>query len=456
MEWKMGAAAAVLLVALAGLAYLPGQSDFFWILALYVPAFLGYLWICRHAGRVPLPALLGLALLLRLLLVPAMPQLSDDIYRFVWDGRLWLNGINPFEHTPTYYHGLATPPPGLDDALYECLNSPAYFTIYPPVAQAIFVFSCWLSPNSVYGSAVVMKAILFLSDVGMVAVLPALLRHLGLPPARSLWYLLNPLLIVESAGNLHFEGLMVFFLALSLWLLLQRKWAWSALSMSLSIATKLLPLLFLVFLIRRLGWRRSLLYFGGVGVLLLLLFAPLLSEAFLRGFGSSLDLYFRRFEFNGSIYYLLRWAGYQLAGYNAIAQIGPLLGLGTFIGIMGMAVWDGLRNPWPQRGQPEASSGGWAKRLAAGLAPLSLAAITLYLTLATTVHPWYLALPLFWCTFTPFRYPVLWSGLVVLTYANYMGAAYHEYLGLVALEYMAVAAFGWWELQTKKRYAKPS
>ncbi len=437
MGWRMGAAAAVLLIAVAGLGYLPGQSDFYWILGLYLPAFLGYLWLCRHAGRVPLPALLGLALLLRLLLVPAFPQLSDDIYRFVWDGRLWLNGINPFAHTPDYYHGLAAPPPGLDDALYQRLNSPAYFTVYPPVAQAIFAVACWLSPNSVYGSAVVMKAILLLADMGMITVLPALLRHFGHPPGRSLWYLLNPLLIVETAGNLHFEGLMVFFLALALWLLLQRKWAWSAWSMALSIATKLLPLLFLVFFVRRLGWRRSLAYFGGVGVLLLLLFAPLLGDAFVQGFGSSLDLYFRRFEFNASVYYLLRWVGYQLVGYNAIAVIGPLLGLATFIGIIGMAAWDGLRNPWPGR-------------IAEGLAHWSLAAITLYLALTTTVHPWYLALPLFWSVFTPFRYPVLWSGLAVLTYANYMGATYHEHLWLVALEYIAVAAFGGWELLTKK------
>jgi hypothetical protein len=45
-------------------------------------------------------ALIGAALLFRLLLLFAVPALSDDFYRFLWDGRLSLEGINPFLYTP--------------------------------------------------------------------------------------------------------------------------------------------------------------------------------------------------------------------------------------------------------------------------------------------------------------------------------------------------------------------
>ncbi|MEQ8704393.1 MAG: glycosyltransferase 87 family protein [Phaeodactylibacter sp.] len=433
----------LLLLSVAALAYGPGQADFAWIAGLYLPAFLAYLWLCT--GTVSQQALkfyLVLAVGVRALILPAMPQLSDDVYRFIWDGRLLLNGINPFEHLPAYYQALADPPAGLTDGLFQKLNSPEYFTIYPPVAQAVFGISCWLAPNSIYGSTLLMKGFLLLTDIGTVLLLPRLLKALGQPPQLACWYLLNPLIIVETTGNLHFEGAMVFFLVLSFWWLHRKKWALSAVAMALAVATKLLPLLFLMFFIRRLGWRRSIYYFGMMGLALLLLFAPLLSEAFLKGFGSSLDLYFRRFEFNGSVYYLLRWIGYQWTGYNQIAIIGPLLAAGTFLGVVLLAIWDA----WLGRCSKTA--------LTSRLPALCLAAIVLYLAFTPTVHPWYVALPILLCTFTPYRFPVVWSILIVLTYANYSGGAYHEYLGLVALEYLVVAGYALWEWRQQKKRSK--
>ncbi|MEO0876545.1 MAG: hypothetical protein AAFY48_18235 [Bacteroidota bacterium] len=90
-----------------------------------------------------------------------------------------------------------------------------------------------------------------------------LLRYWSLPEERVLWYALNPLIIVEVVGNLHFEGAMIFFLLLGLWALLRwkgsdNKWwlAISAVAMAMAVSSKLLPLLFFPFLIRRLGWWR--------------------------------------------------------------------------------------------------------------------------------------------------------------------------------------------------------
>lgn len=433
----------LLLLSVAGLAYWPAQSDFAWILGLYLPAFLGYLWLCKRHTPLPLRFYLGLAVIARMLIVPSMPQLSDDVYRFIWDGRLLLNGINPFEHLPAYYQALPDPPTGLTSALFQKLNSPEYFTIYPPVAQAVFGFSCWLAPESIYGSTLLMKGCLFLADVGTVLLLPRLLKAVGVEPRHALWYLLNPLIIVETIGNLHFEGVMAFFLVLSFWWLHQKKWWQSAVAMALAIATKLLPLLFLMFFIRRLGWKRSLLYFGVLGTALLFLFAPLLGEAFFSGFGSSLDLYFRRFEFNASAYYVLRWAGYQLTGHNQIAIIGPWLAAGTFLGITGLALRDAVRYK-----QEEAV---FSLRLPA----LCLAAVMLYLAFTPTVHPWYVALPVLLCTFTTYRFPVLWSGLIILTYLNYSGGAYQERLWVVTLEYLLVGGFAGWEWWQQKKRNKP-
>lgn len=394
---------------------------------LYFPAFITYLYLGSHSkADHHLPLLMGLAVLLRLSAWPGMPQLSDDVYRFIWDGRLINQGINPFAHLPEYYMELPNPPEGITRTLFGQLNSPAYFTIYPPVAQGVFALACWLFPTSVLGSTLVMKSFLLLCECVTIYCLPRLLNKLNIAPKHALLYALNPLVVVEVVGNLHFEGAMVCFLLLSFWWIYHNRWIASGIAMALSIASKLLPLLFLFFFIRRLGWKKALSYFTVVGISLLLLFAPLLGEAFFNGFGSSLDLYFRRFEFNGSVYYALRALGYQLLGYNLIQYLGPILALGTFIGISTMAIIN-RRKDWRS------------------IFPQCLFAITLYLAFTTTVHPWYSLLPLFLCVFTRFRYPVFWTGMIFLTYINYSYTPYHENLWIVGLEYLSVAVFGLWE-----------
>ncbi len=81
-----------------------------------------------------------------------------------------------------------------------------------------------------------------------------------------------------------------------------------------------------------------------------------------------------------------------------------------------------------------------------------LFAITLYLICTTTMHPWYTALPIVLCVFTKWRFPIMWSGLIFLTYVNYSYEPYRENLWVVALEYLAVAAwFAWeWKSNSKK------
>jgi len=422
----------LLLIALAmigctvGLGYFVDQSAFGRIIALYGPFFLLYGWVFLRAQDGHLLYWMGLAVLLRVLLLFSMPALSDDIYRFVWDGRLLANGYNPFDHLPSYYLEAEVEVPGITEGLFGRLNSPEYFTIYPPVAQATFALSAWVFPASVPGSALVMKGFLFACELGTLFLLWRLPGRFGLPPRNALLYALNPMIIVEVMGNLHYEGAMIFFLLLSLWWLLRERWTLSAVAMAFSIASKLLPLMFLPFLIRRLGWKRSLGYFAVLALALSLLFLPLANGVFFSNFGESLDLYFRKFEFNGSVYYIARWIGFQFVGYNLIFKLGPQLAFITFLGILFVA---GLERDLRWRTLPAR----W------------LFAICLYLFLTTTVHPWYLSLPVLLCLFTSFRFPILWSGLICLTYINYSYTPYRENLWIVALEYGLIFAYLAWE-----------
>jgi alpha-1,6-mannosyltransferase len=417
--WPQALIGGLLIYCTIVLGYTVRQSDFSRIILHYGLWFVGYVALYNLCSAKELRFWVIFSLLLRLILVFGLPTLSDDVYRFIWDGRLWLNGINPFDHKPSFYIENGLEIPGLDLALFQQLNSPDYFTIYPPMAQLIFVIACWIFPSSILGSSVVMKLFLLAAEVGSLLLIRRLLQHFKRSPKLILLYALNPLIVIEIVGNLHFEGVMVFFLLLAYWFWIKGSWWKGAVAMTLSIVSKLLPLMFLPFVIRRMGWKKSIWTFLLLGVLIIACFLPLFNAAFIHNFSDSLDLYFRRFEFNGSVYYLARWIGYQIVGYNLIAEIGPVLALLTLLSISLFAFWEKNEDweSWPSR---------------------ALFAITVYLLMGMIIHPWYLSLPIVLCLFTRFRYPILWSGLIFMTYINYSYTPYFENLWVVVVEYGVV------------------
>ena len=60
--------------------------------------------VARGAGRRSLVVILATAVLLRLIALAAPVYLSDDIYRYIWDGRVQAAGINPYRYIPTDTH----------------------------------------------------------------------------------------------------------------------------------------------------------------------------------------------------------------------------------------------------------------------------------------------------------------------------------------------------------------
>lgn len=405
-------------VAYAVLAYATPRTEFTQLLLLFALAFAAYLYVVQQRFNV-VHGLVA-ALLLRMIFLFAMPALSDDYFRFIWDGRLLVAGFNPYLYLPQYFIGADAPElAGISRQLFAELNSQNYYSVYPPVSQAVFWLAVRLYPDSVLGSVVIMRLVLLLAEVGSILLLWRLLRRMALPEKHVLLYALNPLVILELTGNLHFEALVIFFLLLALYQLYYNRHILSAVAFGLAIGSKLLPLMFLPFVLRKLGPLRFTFYSLVVTLVLLLQFYPLLNEEVLRHIIRSINLYFQKFEFNASVYYLLRWVGFRLSGYNMIALIGPLLSIATLITILSMASVKKL---------------GSIRRLAGYMA----AALSVYLILATTVHPWYLTTLLALTSMSYFRFAVTWSGLSILTYATYRTPAYREDLTLVALEYILV------------------
>lgn len=421
-------AAGAMLGLIWALGYTVEQSEFFELMSYYVPLFGLYLWFYREAKeeRIDMVWVLRLALLLRVVLLFEVPLLSNDFYRFIWDGRLLLAGYSPFSHLPSEILSMQPVPAGIDRALFEAFGAKDTYSTYPPVLQLQFLSAVWAFPDSVKGAAFVLKLWQVGFEAGTLWLLPRMLRGLGLPPFWAVWYALNPLVIVEISGNAHSEGAMVFFLLFSLWLLMNEKWLASSMALALSICSKLLPAMFLPFIFKRLGWRRGVRYIGMVGLFTVLFFLLFIDLDAIGNFGGSLGLYFQKLEFNGSIYYLLRWIGWQVKGYNMISVLGPALGAVAGVVILWLA-WRWLP----------------ASPLIVDLKLLEAFfwAICIYLFLTTTLHPWYLTLPIVLCVFTLWRFPILWSLLIFMTYYNYSHTPWHESTLVLWIEYGGVGAF---------------
>jgi alpha-1,6-mannosyltransferase len=138
------------------------QSDFSSLIGFFTPLFLIYLYICFQSHtQSSIRLFLFTAILARFLLLFTFPGLSDDVYRFIWDGRMWLQGVNPFDLLPSEWIQEYGSTPALSRELFEQLNSPDYFTIYPPVNQGVFALAAWWFPDSFFWSMWLMKLFLF-------------------------------------------------------------------------------------------------------------------------------------------------------------------------------------------------------------------------------------------------------------------------------------------------------
>lgn len=420
------------------LGYVVKRSNFAQVIALFLSLFLLY-WAIIKLNKTDFDYrhTLFAAVVFRAVLLFALPNLSDDFYRFIWDGRLLAHGVNPFSHLPSYYvsqSNIDISIFGLSRKLFDKLNSPNYFTIYPPVCQYIFFIPCRLSPNSILGSVVAMKFFILIFEIGNILLIQRLLEKFNLNKNRALIYALNPLVITELSGNLHFEAAMLFFLLFSLWLLSRLKNKISALAFAFSVCSKPVSLIFLPLLIKRLGIKKSALYFIIVGVATIFLFMPFFDKTLVKNLLSSLSLYLQSFEFNASIYYIIRWIGFRLYGYNIISTAGKAFALLTLI-FVGLITYK--EKKIDLRSLPQAM-------LWVGL---------IYFGLATTVHPWYITTLVAISVLTPYRFAVVWSALIPLSYSNYTSTSYAENLWMVALEYLVVYGWIFYELATAVKTA---
>ena len=151
-----------------------------------------------------------------------------------------LEGLNPYLYLPEIFIEQNYYPIAEAKKLYagmDTLNG-SHYTNYPPLNQISFLLAALFSSKSIFGSIIVLRIQIILADIGILYFGKKILEHLKLPIKNIFWYILNPFIIIEMTGNLHFEPVMLFFLIFALYKLTQQKWMIAAILLGCSVSIK--------------------------------------------------------------------------------------------------------------------------------------------------------------------------------------------------------------------------
>ena len=331
----------------------------------------GVVCALRLPRRVAVPAVFAVAVVLRLAALGGEPVLSDDLYRYAWDGRVQLSGTDPYRYTPSSTHLADLREDWLWPDAEGCarlqrpegctrINRPTVHTIYPPVAEAWFTVVERVAGIGARHKAWQVAG--FLTDVALVALLPGVLRAWKRDERWTALYALSPVPVLEVVNNGHVDGIAALFVVLALLAAARRRPALAGALVGAAALVKLYPaVLALAFVAAPPGRRRTaLVQVGGAAAAVVsLAYLPHVVAAGARVLG-----------------YLPGYLGEERYGEGGRYLLAGLLGLPAGLaavlagaGVAAVAAWVLLRRPPPARG------------CAAILGALLLA--------VTPVQPWY-------------------------------------------------------------------
>ncbi|MBT4352383.1 hypothetical protein HOD20_07655 [archaeon] len=258
------------------------------------------------------------AIIFRITMLFCAPSLSDDIYRYIWDGKMQLNGINPYQYAPN-----APQVSHLVDDQHRGINHKSIPTIYPPISEFIFFISYRIS-----GSILFFKIVFVIFDLLIMYIIYLILKLKNIDLKNLIIYAWNPLLIIEVAGTGHNDVIAIFFMMASIYLLLIKKETLSIFALTLSFLSKFFPIfLFPIF------------YKYLKNKFIILISIPIVILSYLPYFidpkllFKGLLAYSKDWEFNGFIYSIIKKIVLQFTGdprFMTRAILGIIL-----IGIVG-------------------------------------------------------------------------------------------------------------------------
>ena len=417
--------------------YVTKQDDFGLNFSVYSLVFFCFIGLYILQERVSVRFLWISTLVLHGIFLFSIPTLSPDIYRFLWDGELITKGIHPYAFTPNQLvaAGEIEMTPYLNQ-VYDNITelSKANYSLYPTLNQFYFLIPAWLTDNLLV-AIVIMRVLMVATLFAGLYFIRKTLLLLGISEKQLFLFALNPLVIIEATGNLHFEAVMFSFLAIALYFIVQQKWLLGAILFACAVNIKLTPLLLLPFFLNYLGCIKSLKFYlvtiaFSAGILLMFLWPSVASN-----FMQSIELYFNNFEFNSSFNRLISYLFQPIFTFETPLIIGPFLSRMALVIIVFLALFA-------------------LSKKKETLFTFMLFGYVIYLLLATTVHPWYVILPLGLSIYTLYRFVVYWSFMVMISYSFY--ALGNDLLvnTLIALEYIGLFSWLFFEMKQKKRSAK--
>ena len=186
------------------------RTEFLPLFGIWTGLFVLYLVFYRHRSTFTGVQWFLLAIVARLVLVPVQPNLTDDHYRYLWDGNLTMMNIDVLETTPRDidWHLLKGEPTLLD--LRESMNSPEYYTVYPGFSQTTFFLAASVGNWDYDHSVLSLKLFTILFEIGSLVFLLLMFKNRMSSSLPWLLYALNPLVLIELSGNLHTEYGMIF------------------------------------------------------------------------------------------------------------------------------------------------------------------------------------------------------------------------------------------------------
>lgn len=424
------------LLFLLGIIFLSQTKRYehFQLIGIYLSVFT-LLFILIKYQKSSVFELIILSLASRLLLWDYFPALSQDFYRFIWDGMLNAKGFNVYVNLPqTLWENFSIEHNQFTETLYRKMGklSALNYTNYPPFAQLIYTLLYKICGENITTYIYGLRIVNWLAELGIFWFMWQLMRHFKIYLKSIFWLFLNPLILIELTGNLHFEAVMMcFFFGFLYFFIVKKYYHLSVILLSISIISKLLPLIILP-LVLSYRYSKSLhqsvikgLYLCCLTLILSLTsYLHFVDQQLLNNYSESLGLWFSTFEFNASIYYILREIGYLTVGYNAIATIGKFLAILIFMSIMAISFWNYKRN----------NSVNFLKKMSL--------IFLIYFLLATTVHPWYLILPLsvglINKSLLTKQLLLIWSATIILSYISYKTETVKELTIILIVEYCLI------------------
>jgi alpha-1,6-mannosyltransferase len=381
------------------------RSDVLMLIGLFSLLFIGYIGLLKlkttHLGWI----LIGLCF--RFTFTGYTPLLSQDYFRFIWDGSLLSHGINPYLYLPNELIKIFSEWEYLHSGMGTM--SAGHYTNYPMINQLLFALGV-LSTKPI----LTYRLLLILADFVTFKLLTKLSSQ-----TWGLTYWLSPLVILEGVGNLHFEPVMVALLMLGLYYFKQGKHLRSSVALAASVLLKLIPLMFAPLLLKVVKEKQLKIMVFGFSITLALFATPFLDPWFFSTYSESVGLWFSNFEFNAGIYRVVKELG-ALFGVQDWQMI-RFYGKAHSLVILVLA----LKFTWE------------CDRFSKVL-DKSYLLLLIYLLTAPTIHPWYLITLIALGAISKHPSATLWSLTIILSYIAYKMNPIELPLWLVALQFIPV------------------